>query len=303
MVRSCRKAGFTLLELLIVIAIMAILIALLLPAVQKVRESASRMECANHLRQIGLALQQHHDAQKILPTNGGWDGKQTIASKSGAQVVVSTTDFSLGTKFNWGVGDPARAPRNQTGSWLYSILPYIEQDSVFRNRSWTTPVALYICTSRRTAVAYSVAVKDAHGAYEGGGWTWGKTDYAGNAQVISGLALQSPLKIRRLADLTDGTSYTLLAGEKAFDRQVHNDTTWYWDEPFFLGGSAGTARAGIGVVRDGIGIAYKHNWGSPHPGGAQFVFADGSTRAVNYDVSWTTMSALLSPSGGEVIKE
>src|SRR4051812_11594507 len=96
-----QRYGFTLIELLVVIAIIAILIGLLLPAVQKVREAAARTQCQNNLKQLGLALHNHHDAKGVFPP-GQYN---YIGSDS--------------TTFN-------------RGSWMQDILPYMEQDALFR---------------------------------------------------------------------------------------------------------------------------------------------------------------------------
>lgn len=265
------RRAFTLVELLVIMAIVGMLIALLLPAVQMAREASRRAACTNDLKQIGLAFHQHDTSHSMLPTNGGWDGVQTIpCAGAGPAFTPSTTDFSAGKTYHWGVGDPTRPPRRQTGSWLFSLLPYLEQESVHSNREWSVPVPLYVCPARREPQAVEVVASDANGAYAGGGWRWAKADYAANGYVVRGLVQDRKPRAIRLAGLTDGTSCTLLAGEKAYNPIVQSPSSWYYDEPFFLGGSGGSARRGIVVSPDGASCPFKDNWGSPHTGGAIF---------------------------------
>jgi prepilin-type N-terminal cleavage/methylation domain-containing protein/prepilin-type processing-associated H-X9-DG protein len=105
------RVGFTLIELLVVIAIIAILIGLLLPAVQKVREAANRMKCANNLKQIGLSIHNYHDTMGFLPTAGSADGKP----------------ISSGPWPNSGEGT----------NWIMHTLPYIEQGNIYNKLTWT----------------------------------------------------------------------------------------------------------------------------------------------------------------------
>lgn len=291
-----RRGAFSLIEILVTIAIVSVLLGLGLPAVQRIRAAAARTNCANNLRQVGQALMQFHESHYVFPSNGGWDGKQTIKDVNGVPFTPSTFDRVADNTYQWGVGDPALAPEAQTGSWAYSILPYLDQENAYRARSWSTPVPTYVCPSRRKAAASTVVAEDAYGRYVGGGLTWAKTDYACNLQALDNRPVCVPI-----ARFTDGLSNTVLAGEKAFDPVVDQPTTWYWDEPYSIGGSKGTGRPGVGVLPDRAGIPFKENWGSAHAGGAQFVFGDGSVRPVSFNTDLTVVEALLTPDGGEVV--
>ncbi len=106
MKRTCRRPAFTLVELLVVIAIIGVLVAMLLPAVQAAREAARRTQCQNNLRQIGLAIQNHHDTLKVFPSGGTipWAGS--------------------------GYAGTPLPTRDATMSWPFQILPFIEQTNV-----------------------------------------------------------------------------------------------------------------------------------------------------------------------------
>jgi prepilin-type N-terminal cleavage/methylation domain-containing protein/prepilin-type processing-associated H-X9-DG protein len=289
------RPAFSLVELLVVIGVISILIGLLLPAVQRVRASAARTRCSNNLKQLALALVQFHDTQLVFPSNGGWDGKQTINDANGTPFTPTTFDKAVNHLYEWGVGNPNLLPQPQTGSWAYSILPFLEQDPLFKTPDWRSTLEVYNCMARRITWSQTVVDQDEFGIYGSGGLVWGaRTDYAANA-----LAFENRPFCSKMASFKDGLSNTILLGEKAFDPTIQRPTNWYWDEPIFFGGSNGTARGGLGVLPDRPGIPFRNNWGSPHSGGAQFAFGDGGVRTVLFDIDILTMEALLTPDGGE----
>ena len=104
-----------------------------------------------------------------------------------------------------------------------------------------------------------------------------------------------------MAQFTDGLSNTILVGEKAFDPSVQGSDTWYWDEPFFLGGSEGTSRGGQVILLDGSGIPYKDNWGAAHPGGAQFLSETVQSGLCRSRPTFPCWLELLTPNGGEPV--
>ncbi len=87
------------------------------------------------------------------------------------------------------------------------------------------------------------------------------------------------------------------------DPRNYRTGTWFWDEPFFAGGSGGTARGESQILRDARGIQFQQNWGAAHPAGAHFLFGDGSVRLVRHGTPPAVVHALRTPNGGEVVAD
>ena len=286
------RAGFTLIELLVAIAVVAILFGLTLGAVQRVRAAAARAQCANQVRQLGLALHLYHDANLLLPP-----GVSNLEGKSPQQHMT----------------------------WLTRLLPHVEQSELWRQsvsafqaeKFFENPphlpilgrkVGLFVCATDVVAQepwaypTFSVAY----------------TSYLG----VSGLDLHSWDGVLHtdsavaLAGITDGTANTLMVGERAVNS--HHNTGWWY--------------AGWGQVKTGssdslLGVRERNEttdlsfcprgsyhfragradnrcdvlrfW-SNHPGGANFGFADGSVRFLRYDAD-AILPALATRAGGESV--
>lgn len=288
-----RSRGFSLTELLVSIAIIGILMALTLSAVQAVRESGRRTTCANRLRQLALAMHQFHDRHRVFPSNGGPDSESRLVNDAGEAIQPYTFDLATMRRYDWGVGATRWSAVKQTGSWGYSILLSIESGAIQDGEDYSRPVQLFRCPSRGRGRTMPPET-DAFGLYEGVGLVFAKTDFCANDLVIG----QRPAS-ESFGSVVDGTSSTVLVGEKAFDPSVQTPTSWYWDESFWLGGSKGTARSGDRIVPDGVGISFKENWGSAHRDGAHFAFADGHVKFMPSSVSPAVVRVVMTPDGRE----
>ncbi|MBA4192290.1 MAG: prepilin-type cleavage/methylation domain-containing protein [Planctomycetaceae bacterium] len=302
---SRRRAAFTLIELLVVIAIIAVLIGLLLPAVQKVREAAARVQCSNNLKQLGLASHNYHDNLQTLPP--AWLGGNSL--------------------------DP-----DGWASWGVLLLPYLEQNNIYQLWNLNYPA------SKQPAAAYQQQVKAYHcpsrpdfvlstsDFVAGGG---GLTDYAAsfgtgangsnsNGTIIPTANMGSSVTTDasgnpvlkpgwrgqlNLLSISDGTSNTLLFGEKHIRP---NSLRGKNEDRSIFGGQTNSQRrmAGLDVngdarplrpPQDQTGVLANSSFGGPHTGICQFVLADGSVKAFLLSTDLNTLAGLSTRSGGENI--
>jgi prepilin-type N-terminal cleavage/methylation domain-containing protein/prepilin-type processing-associated H-X9-DG protein len=282
-----RRGAFTLTELLVTLAITAVLLGLLLAAVQQVRAAAARAQCLNNLHQIGLALHGYHDSYNSFPP---------------------------GVRF---AGDPFPGM-----AWTARLLPYLEQsalweqsrDAYARERDFASPphplglvVKAFACPSDPR----SGSPGDYHGLRVG------FTDYLG-VEGVSVFRRNGVLYLDshvRFADITDGTSTTLMVGERPPSADAFFGW-WYAGDGQAADGSGDSV---LGVLERNVSPLTRqcpdgpyafgpgssgnqcdmfHFW-SFHPGGAHFLFADGSVHFVPYSAA-SSLKALATRSGGEV---
>jgi len=282
------RPAFSIIELMIVLAVIAFLIALLLPAVQKVREAAMRTQSTNNLKQIALAFHNFHDAHKINPFNG--------------------SDKAVG---NIKYTKVAKGNTSTSGSWGFQILPYLDQASIFQdfdknaqvNKQYRgTGLAVFLCPARGRP-----QVETSNG---GGAWS----DYYLNNYINDPMKADSADNKdmeRTLVGITDGTSNTIFAGHGNIKTSQYLSAA---DVAFscniYLGGTFGTCRAGkattankgdnpdgVTLQRDSDKAPDLGSWGGPFQQGAVFAICDGSVRFVSYQFGM--LNAMLTPDGGE----
>jgi prepilin-type N-terminal cleavage/methylation domain-containing protein len=312
-----RRSAFTLIELLVVIAIIAVLIGLLLPAVQKVREAANRSKCQNNLKQMALACHAYYDVNKILPTAGRQD-----CGNCGRAPTTAPGRYSMGVDQRW--------------NWKYQILPFVEQNQVFQQDTDSVIRALAMpllnCPSRRppTLVTPTIILVD-YAGNAGSNWCPANQVSTWQGTIIPGMLNDlTPVPPVKLEAIPDGTANTLLLGEK-FVTTDHYATAAEWgdNEPWAGGNSwvhtrhanqqprqdtvASTATVGTtapnAAANNGLcgpwgtgpasgGGGYYDYWGSAHAGGFNAALADGSIRVINYSISLDVLRALSNRADG-----
>jgi prepilin-type processing-associated H-X9-DG protein len=275
-----RRAAFTTIELLVVIAIVAILFALLFPAVQRARQMADRAQCANHLRQLGIACHQYHDSTGSFPPGYTADPNDSMTTAPG-----------------WG--------------WAVYLLPHIEQTSLFGQLDMTKPVedpanalaiqsriGLFTCPAE-PALPDSTLVTDPTGTIicRAAPCSYAATvgDDSSEVDAPDGNGIFYRNSQTRISDITDGTSYTVMLGDRAWAQ-----TQGIWAGA--VNGSitrAGTLNPWPNAVAPAEALVLVHNnwlnvrtdtdgglddFSSNHPGGANLLFADGSVHFIQ-DIS------------------
>lgn len=287
--RSANRTAFTLTEVIVVIAIATILIALLLPAVQMIRETTRNMSCQNNLRQLAIAALHHESSHSKLPSNGwGWAWLGETSRATGAA---------------------------QPGGWPYNLLPYIEQKESRALPKTGAPEqqlcsfqpSQFICPSRRANVLSPQLLTIPFRNGETLKIT-AKTDYAANEgdfisdtdqgpqslsdgdnpkyawhdtrNVTGVMFLRSELP---LSYIPDGLSHTYLLGEKVVARSAYDSAKDPgFDACLFCGVDWDIARWGIKPPIKDSETAYPRLFGSAHSGGCNFAFVDGSVRRIDY---------------------
>ena len=305
--RNIGNAAFTIVELLIVVAIVGLLIALLLPAINSAREAARRVQCINHLRQIGIATQSHVSTYGVFPTGG-------------------TVSFPRMWDYRDASGR-AYGPRKQGMGWMYQLLPFIErrevQDIDDLEALMGVEIEIYFCPSRRgVRVHNDRALNDYAAATPGDfpfhidsfwqpkatavyrvpyGKKWNGVIVRGNwdiqADPPQAANSTSPVEPRHIRD---GLSKTFMIGEKRQSIADYGGGYFNDDRGWSDGWDTDTIRStASGYGQDNHAHRGDYNFGSPHPHGMNALFADSSVRTLSYDIDLQLFNSLADRRDGQ----
>jgi prepilin-type N-terminal cleavage/methylation domain-containing protein/prepilin-type processing-associated H-X9-DG protein len=273
-----RRAGFTLVEVLVVIAVIGVLVVLLLPAVQAARESARRAACQNNLRQIGVALHAYHDAHKQLP--------------------VGCVEKRI----------PSTKPNGRQLAWSAAVLPNLEESSLWSQIDFGSPydgaanagaaatvLSVYLCPStvrlargREGVIVSNPALSGTSGQYRGAAIDYG--GIYGAAQIspsANGIFLYD--REVRISEITDGTSHTLAVAEDA-GRGWMQDGEWLNGENIY-------------DVNNPINSQQHNEVWSDHAGGAMALWCDGGVTLLAQIMDLPTLKAVCTRAGNDVVSD
>ncbi len=285
------RNAFTLVELLASLAIISILIALALPAALRVRDSARQRQCESQIRQIGMAIQMFEQSFKSLPTNGRPTPTSRIRSKDGVWTTISTTyyaakstSYETDVTIPWGVGNPSLMGAEQTGSWAYSILPYLDQINAYQKVVVDARQPMFLCPARGNRKP-ARTVDDDYGSYQSAGYAWSKSDFA-LVDSFQGITMQNVDQLR-------GFDSAMAIGERSFNPRTQLPTSWNWDEPIFAGGAPSLARKHYLLVPDGPEANYEGTWGSAHYNGVHFAAVSGRVQLLSFNTDADVAAAQI----------
>jgi len=292
-----RSTGFTLVELLVVIAVIGILIALLLPAVQAARESARRSSCANNLKQFGVAMHNYHDAHHILPR----DNYPTVQNPIGA------------IKASW--------------TWGAMVLPHVEQSGLYGRFNFKlepadaansvlagTVLPVFRCPSETADETHTLWLMRNCSRKPGPTVTWPKANYGMNELVGGGRYLHGV----RFRDVSDGLSNTMTLGERAVKHHIMNKSAQLTACAVSADASGADALGNVDITTTVLcerisGPKDMGSWqnmgqdaiclSSYHPGGAQVVFFDGHVRFVPLTINQEILRRLADPQDDKIVGE